>query len=245
MIPVRDSVAVREPAFVTWALIGLCVAVFLFQVSLPPRAAEAFVRLYGLVPARYADPAWALGAGLPPDDWLPVLTHMFLHGGWAHLLLNMWTLWLFGAAVEDRLGHLRYLAFYLACGLAAGLAHAVVNAHSAVPAVGASGAIAGVLGAYARLFPRAWLILMVPVLFLPVFFPVPAMTYVAVWFALQLLQGTAAALLPGEGGVAWWAHIGGFLAGLLLVPLLRRPALRRRPLYADEGVLGFGPRGQR
>ncbi|GGG34004.1 rhomboid family intramembrane serine protease [Caldovatus sediminis] len=245
MIPVRDSVAVREPAFVTWALIGVCVAVFLFQVSLPPRAAEAFVRLYGLVPARYADPAWALAAGLPPDDWLPVLTHMFLHGGWAHLLLNMWTLWLFGAAVEDRLGHLRYLAFYLACGLAAGLAHAVVNAHSAVPAVGASGAIAGVLGAYARLFPRAWLILMVPVLFLPVFFPVPAMTYVAVWFALQLLQGTAAALLPGEGGVAWWAHIGGFLAGLLLVPLLRRPAPRRRPLYADEGVLGFGPHGQR
>jgi membrane associated rhomboid family serine protease len=245
MIPVRDSVAVREPAFVTWALIGLCVAVFLFQVSLPPRAAEAFVRLYGLVPARYADPAWALAAGLPPDDWLPVLTYMFLHGGWAHLLLNMWTLWLFGAAVEDRLGHLRYLAFYLACGVAAGFAHAVVNAHSAAPTVGASGAIAGVLGAYARLFPRAWLILLVPVLFLPVFFAVPAMTYVAVWFALQLLQGTAAALLPGEGGVAWWAHIGGFLAGLLFVPLLRRPASRRRPLYADEGALGFGPRGQR
>lgn len=245
MIPIRDSVPVRQPAFVTWVLIGACVAGFLFQLSLPPHAEETFLRLYGLVPARYADPAWARAAGLPPDDWLPFFSHMFLHGGWAHLLLNMWTLWLFGAAVEDRLGHGRYLAFYMACGLAAGVAHAWVNAESTVPALGASGAIAGVLGAYARLFPRAWIILLVPVLFLPLFFAVPAMTYVAVWFALQLLQGTAAALLPSESGVAWWAHIGGFLAGWILVPLLHRPRAFRRPLYADEGVLGFGPRGQR
>jgi len=245
MIPVRTSVPSRYPPLVTYALIGANVLVFLFQTSLPPQAEEAFIYLYGLVPARYTDPGWALRVGLPPDDYLPFLTTMFLHGGWLHLILNMWTLWLFGDAVEDRLGHLRYLVFYLACGLAASGAHAFVNADSTIPAVGASGAIAGVTGAYARLFPRAWIVLLVPVLFIPLFFEVPALVYLAFWFITQLLQGTVGLAMPDVGGVAWWAHIGGFVAGLVLAPLLHRPRTTYRPYYLDEGVLGFGPRGQR
>jgi membrane associated rhomboid family serine protease len=245
MIPIRNSVPVRYPATATYGLIGTNVLVFLFQISLPPDAEEAFLYLYGLVPARYTDPVWARQVGLPPDWGLPFVSNMFLHGGWLHLILNMWTLWLFGGAVEDRLGHGRYLVFYLACGVAAGGAHAWVNANSTVPAVGASGAIAGVLGADGRFFPRAWLVLLVPVLFIPLFFEVPALLYVALWFALQVFQGLLDTIAPEVGGVAWWAHIGGFLAGVLLAPAVHRPRRTYRPYYADEGVLGFGPRGQR
>lgn len=245
MIPVRTSVPSRYPALVTYGLIVANVLVFLFQTSLPAEAEEAFIYLHGLVPARYTNPAWAMRVGLPSDDYLPFLTTIFLHGGWLHLILNMWTLWLFGEAVEDRLGHFRYLVFYLACGLAASGAHAFVNADSTIPAVGASGAIAGVTGAYARLFPRSWIVLVVPVLFLPLFFQVPALAYLAFWFLMQVLQGTVGLALPDAGGVAWWAHIGGFVAGLLLAPVLHRSRAAYRRYCEDEGVLGFGPRGQR
>jgi len=245
MIPILNSVPVRYPSVVTFGLIGANVLVFLFQISLPPDVEEAFVHVYGLVPARYADPVWALRVGLPHDGYLSFVSNMFLHGGWLHLILNMWTLWLFGGGVEDRLGHGRYLVFYLACGVAAAGAHAWVNTTSTVPAVGASGAIAGVLGAYVRFFPRAWIVLLVPVLFIPFFFSLPAFAYVAIWFALQVFQGLLDATAPEAGGVAWWAHIGGFLVGILLAPAIHRPRRTYRPYYADEGVLGFGPRGQR
>jgi membrane associated rhomboid family serine protease len=170
---------------------------------------------------------------------------MFLHGGWLHLILNMWTLWLVGGAVEDRLGLLRYVVFYLACGLAAGFAHVWMNPHSIIPAVGASGAITGVLGAYMRLFPRSWIVLLVPILFIPFLLEVPVLTYVALWFVLQVFQGTLQMAMPDVGGVAWWANIGGFLVGLFLAPVIRRPRPIYRRYYPDEGVLGFGPRGQR
>jgi membrane associated rhomboid family serine protease len=245
MVPVRSSVPVRYPPVATYGLIGINVLVFVFQTSLPADAEEAFLYFYGLVPARYTDPVWALRIGLSPDDYLPFVTNMFLHGGWLHLILNMWTLWLFGGAVEDRLGHGRYLVFYMVCGLAAGGAHAWVNADSTVPAVGASGAIAGVLGAYVRFFPRSWIILLVPVLFIPFFFEVPALAYVALWFGLQVFQGALQTIAPEAGGVAWWAHIGGFLAGVVLAPVIHRPRPAYRRYYADEGVLGFGTRGQR
>ncbi len=245
MIPVRTSVPTRYPPLVTSGLIAANVLVFLFQKSLPPRGQEAMIYLYGLVPARYTDPAWASRVGLPPDDYLPFLTTMFLHGGWLHLILNMWTLWLFGSCVEDRLGYVRYLVFYLACGLAASFAHAFVNADSVIPAIGASGAIAGVTGAYVRLFPRSWIILLVPILFIPLFFELPAVIYIAFWFFTQVLQGTVGLMMPDVGGVAWWAHIGGFIAGLLLAPVIHRPRPSYRRYYPDEGVLGFAPRGQR
>ena len=242
MIPIQTCVPVRYPPIANYALIGLNGAVFLFQISLPAAEQEAFVYSFGLVPARFTHPEWALRVGLDPGSYLPFVTTMFLHGGWLHLILNMWSLWLFGGAVEDRLGSVRYLLFYVACGLFAGLAHAAANAESTVPAVGASGAIAGVMGAYMRLFPYSRIVLLVPILFLPLFFALPAALYVAIWFILQVVQGTLATLQPQAGGVAWWAHIGGFVAGLVIVPLLHRPRRDYRPHYRDEGILGFRPR---
>lgn len=245
MLPVRDGVATRYPPLVTWAVIGVCVAVYLVEAGLPPRAFERFLFENGLVPARFFGPA---ALPRPPGLWeyRTFFTHMWLHGGFFHLLANMWTLLVFGPAVEDRLGTGRYLGFYLACGLAAGLAHGLVEAGSTVPAVGASGAIAGVIGAYARLFPHARLVLVVPVLFVPFFLEVPAILFAAFWFLTQVIPGLATLGAGGEaGGVAWWAHIGGFVAGWALGPALRRPRRRYRRFYADEGVYGFLPDGRR
>jgi membrane associated rhomboid family serine protease len=240
MFPIKNAVPTRYPPVVTWILITINCAVFLFQISMNPVAEERFVLTFALVPARYF-------AGSPNSlaDYLPFLTNTFMHGGWLHLIVNMWTLWLFGPTVEDRLGHGRYLAFYLACGFCASLAHDVFNPSSVVPAIGASGAIAGVLGCYMRFFPLASVVVLVPVIFIPFFFEVPAFLYVGLWFALNLLQGTAELFAMSEGaGVAWWAHIGGFVVGFVLGPLLRRSERNYRPYYADEGVLGFGPSGR-
>lgn len=245
MLPIQDGVATRFPPVVTWSLIAANSVVFLFQISLTPDELEWFLFRFALMPARYFGPAAALD---PPSlaDYLPFATNMFLHGGWLHLILNMWSLWIFGPALEDRLGSGRYLVFYLATGLMASLAHAVFNAASAVPALGASGAIAGVIGGYVRLFPSARLVVMVPILFLPLFFEVPALVFAGVWFLLQLLQGTAELFLPSEGGgIAWWAHIGGFVGGVLLAPAARRRAGRYRPYYPDEGIYGLTPGGRR
>jgi membrane associated rhomboid family serine protease len=151
---------------------------------------------------------------------------MFLHGGWAHLIGNMVYLWIFGDNVEDRLGHGRYLAFYLLAGVAAGLAHAYLNPGSAIPTVGASGAISGVLGGYLMLFPHARVLTLVPVLFFFDVVELPALLYLGFWFVMQVVSGAlASALAEAAGGVAWWAHVGGFVVGMALGPLLRR---RRR-----------------
>jgi membrane associated rhomboid family serine protease len=153
---------------------------------------------------------------------------MFLHGGWLHLLGNMWFLWVFGDNIEDRLGHLRYLVFYLATGLGAGLAHALLNLSSTIPAVGASGAISGVLGAYFVLFPHSRVITLVPLLFFFFTVRLPAVIILGYWFAIQFISGLGAVALPGSGGVAWWAHIGGFVLGAVLVRMFRP---RRRPVF--------------
>lgn len=245
MLPVRDTVARRFPPFLTWAVIAICVFVYLFEAALPPRVFERFLFEHGLVPARFFG---HLAIRRPPDlwDYRVFVTHMFLHGGFLHLLMNMWTLLVFGPAIEDRLGTRRYLLFYFACGLFAGLAHAVVNASSTVPAVGASGAIAGVIGAYARMFPRARLVIVIPVLFIPFFVEVPALVFAAFWFFSQIIPGLLTLqAAPDVGGVAWWAHIGGFVAGWALAPILRRSHRHHRRFYADEGVYGFLPDGRR
>jgi membrane associated rhomboid family serine protease len=245
MIPIRNAVPTRYPPVVTWMLIATNCVVFLLQNSLGPAELEEFLRTFALIPARYLEPLVYRDAVLTAADFLPFFTMMFLHGGWLHLILNMWTLWLFGPAVEDRLGHGRYLAFYLACGLAASVAHFVFNPTSVVPALGASGAIAGVLGSYMRLFPLARVVVLVPVIFVPLFFEVYAFVFVGLWFLLQVLQGTVDLLLSFRGGgVAWWAHIGGFVAGLVLCPLLVQSERRYRAYYPDEGVLGFNIAGR-
>src|SRR5215471_18961995 len=205
MFPIKNSVPSRYPALVTWLLIAVNCASFLYEKSLSEVELDSLISSFALVPARYFG-----ASGLTPTDYLPFLTMMFLHEGWLHLILNMWTLWLFGPTVEDRLGHGRYLAFYLACGLAASIAHVFFNPTSIVPALGASGAIAGVLGCYMRLFPLARVVVVVPILFIPLFFEVYAFVFVGLWFLIQLFQGTAELFMPSaSGGVAWWAHVGG------------------------------------
>ena len=243
MIPIRNAVPSRYPPVMTWLLIATNCLMFLLQNSLSPADLEEFLRDFALIPARYT--AGFVDGDVSVADLLPFFTMMFLHGGWLHLILNMWTLWLFGPTVEDRLGHGRYLAFYLACGLAASIAHVVFNPTSIVPALGASGAIAGVLGCYMRLFPMARVVVVVPIIFIPLFFEVYAFVFVGLWFLVQLFQGTAELLLGiSAGGVAWWAHVGGFVAGLALGPLLVQSERRYRAYYPDEGVLGFDTQGQ-
>lgn len=162
---------------------------------------------------------------------------MFLHGGWMHLIGNMWMLWIFGDNVEDRLGHGRYLLFYVLCGLAASWTHILLHPNSTVPAIGASGAISGVMGAYLLLFPRARVITLFPLFFIPYFLELPAIVYLGAWFLMQLFSGAFSILAPGEGGgIAWWAHVGGFLAGALLGPPMRRRRRYYRPYFRDEHI---------
>jgi membrane associated rhomboid family serine protease len=221
MIPLGDSVPIRTWPVITWALIGLNVWVFLYELLLGPDL-QSFIHTWGLVPARF----FSVSA-TDPSDWAgrfaPLVTCMFLHGGWAHLIGNMVYLWIFGDNVEDRLGHLRYLFFYLLTGIAAGLTQTYLYPDSTMPTVGASGAISGVLGAFFVLFPTARVLTLVPLLLFFPLFEVPAVLYLGFWFLMQLLSGTVAlAAALDTGGVAWWAHVGGFVIGMALAPLLRR-----------------------
>jgi membrane associated rhomboid family serine protease len=231
MIPIRDTIPSRRAPVMTWALIAVNVVVFLYELSLSPDELEQLSYLFGVVPARYTHPDWARWVGFPVDEYWPFLTSMFLHGGWLHLIGNMWTLWIFGDNVEERMGPWRYLTFYLLMGTVAGVTHLLTNANSPVPTVGASGAIAGVLGAYFLLFPTARVIVLFPILFIPFFFELPAVIYLLFWFVTNVLSGTLSGLKGTDmGGVAWWAHVGGFAAGALLSRLfvLARPRAPRR-----------------
>lgn len=223
MIPLRDVNPIRARPWMTWFLISANVAVFLHQVSLSPYAAELFVRRFGVVPYRLTE-APSLGALLTP------LSSMFMHGGWLHIISNMWFLHIFGDNVEDRIGAVRYLWFYVLCGLAAVVAQISMDPTSQLPMVGASGAIAGVLAGYVSLFPRARVLTLVPIFIFIQFIEIPAFFFIFVWFALQLLgsQASLAQVGSGMGGVAFFAHVGGFVAGLLLMPLFRPGSAKRR-----------------
>ena len=241
MIPFRTTAPGANMPVVTMALIVTNIVVFLYQIGLDPRAEMRFLYTYALVPAVYTNPEIARHAGLNPLNFWPILTNTFMHGGWLHLIFNMWTLWLFGVAVEGRMARWRYLVFYLLCGVAGSVGHLLFNFSSAVPALGASGAIAGLLAGYARLFPGAKVSLILPIFFVPLFFSVPAIAFIAVWFGIQVWQGTTSLDVAGGGGVAWFAHIGGFLTGLILIgPLGGRPW--RAPPKGPKGlVIRSGP----
>lgn len=222
MFPLQDTVRARSFPIINWLLILANLLVFvLAELPLSEPQLERFIFTYGLVPQ-------SLFAG-QPQAYLTLLTHMFLHGGWLHLISNLWALYIFGDNVEDRMGSGRYLVFYLACGLVAALAQAYISPDSDLPLVGASGAIAGVLGAYLVLFPTARVITLIPLFILPWFVEIPAVAYLVFWFISQFFSGVLALGAPTMGGVAYWAHIGGFVAGLLLVRLA--VARRPRPYY--------------
>lgn len=213
MIPIRDAVRSTHFPAVNFLIIVANALAFFWQLSQGSRLNEELL-LYGIVPIRYSDPTVAAQFSAL-QQLLPFLTSMFLHGGFLHILGNMWFLYIFGDNIEDRIGHFRYLLFYLLCGIVAGLIHLIANWHSKIPTIGASGAIAAVMGAYVLLYPRARILTLVPIFFFFQFFEIPAFVFLGYWFLLQLLS---AGLTSSDiGGVAWWAHIGGFVTGIILV----------------------------
>jgi len=245
LIPLKDDVAARRFPFVNIALVALNAVAFIAELEM----GEGIVRFMdraAVVPVLYtgADralgPVDALSTSFDPDLGRRVLVSLFLHGGWAHILGNMLYLWIFGDNVEDRLGHLRYLIFYLACGWAASYAHIWSQPASSVPAIGASGAIAGVLGAYITLYPRARVVTLLPLGFFAPLVQLPAAFFLGLWFLQQFLLGAFDLAAPaGEGGgIAWWAHIGGFAAGFVLVRVFRKPQRRPRSLPRFDTAAG-------
>ncbi|MBW6467989.1 MAG: rhomboid family intramembrane serine protease [Anaerosomatales bacterium] len=225
MIPIRDDNPTRRFPLVTAVLLVINVLAFAYEVSLTDAEFVAFLNTWAATPARIvAEP-------FSPGVLVTLITAMFLHGGWLHLGGNMLYLWIFGNNVEDTLGRLKFLAFYLATGVIATLAHIAVSGPSEVPLVGASGAIAGILAAYLLLFPKAHVLVLIPVFFIIELARVPAAFVIGFWFVLQLVQGIGSISPAGAGGVAWWAHIGGFAAGLVLtlpVWLAGRRSQKRR-----------------
>lgn len=230
MFPLRDNVYRTHDPIVVWLLIAANVAAFLYQISLTPQQLELFIYKHALVPARYFMPSWGTRIGLSPLDVTPFLTNTFLHGGFLHIIMNLWTLWIFGPALEDRLGPGRFAILYVLSGILASMTHAMFNATSTIPALGASGAIAGVIAAYALRFPFAWIRVLVLIVIIPLFFNVPAIVFAGLWFLTQILQGTTELFSPfAASGIAWWAHIGGFVSGWILLAMLEQratPAVR-------------------
>jgi membrane associated rhomboid family serine protease len=215
MIPIRDTIRSQTYPVVNSLIIAVNVLVFLIELS-QGQELNKFIYVYGLVPARYSIPRIS-AYFTTGQQAISFLTFMFLHGGFLHLLGNMWFLYIFGDNVEDRLGHLRYVVFYLVCGLASGISHLALNWHSQIPTIGASGAIAGVMGAYFILYPRAKVLTLIPIFFFFQFLEVPAFLFLGVWFLFQFLS--AAGPSAHMGGIAWWAHIGGFLFGIMFLKL--------------------------
>jgi membrane associated rhomboid family serine protease len=216
MIPLRDTIPSQTWPIVNYTLIGINIFAFFIQLSKGP-AMQTFVYTYGLVPARFTDADlrsyFSLGQQL-----LSLVTFMFLHGGFWHILGNMWTLYIFGDNVEDHLGSFSYLIFYLATGLASGLLHLVLNLDSNIPTIGASGAIAGVMGAYFILYPKARILTLIPIFIFPLIIEIPAFFFLGIWFVLQVLNAMATGNMVS--GIAWWAHIGGFVSGVLFLQYL-------------------------
>jgi membrane associated rhomboid family serine protease len=224
MIPLRSTERTYSTAVVTASLIAVNTLVFLYQATLNPYDLNAFVTQWGIVPDQMR------GLGL-----LTLVTSMFLHGGWMHLIFNMLFLWVFGRNLEDLIGGPKFLVFYMLCGIAAGIVHVIVNAYSRLPTIGASGAIAGVMGAYLVKFPRARIVVLLPIIIFFTTFEVPAPFLLLFWFAMQFFSGLGSLATNDYtgGGVAWFAHVGGFLVGMLLIRMF--PAKQRwRPWYEED-----------
>jgi membrane associated rhomboid family serine protease len=235
MFPIRDDTPRFSTPIITYFIIALNVVVFLYELSVgaqSQRALNAFVAEFGVIPRHEVAVLTGQSSLNPGAAILPIFTSMFLHGGWLHIIFNMWWLWIFGDNIEDYLGHFKYLVFYLVSGFAAALVHIALNLTSRVPTVGASGAIAGVMGAYIVLYPRAKVLTLVFLIVFITFWWLPAWLFLGYWFLIQFISGAATTIAEtsqSTGGVAVWAHVGGFLAGIVLIKLM--PARPRRFSY--------------
>jgi membrane associated rhomboid family serine protease len=238
MIPIRDDTPRFSTPYVTYFLIALNTAIFLFEwsVGLQSKAdLNALIFQFGVVPRHVTALVSGTAHVNPVSALLPLFTCMFLHGSWLHVIGNMWFLWIFGDNIEDYLGHFSYLVFYLVSGIAASLLQIVLSPTSRVPTIGASGAIAGVMGAFLVLYPKARVLTIVPLIIFFTFWWLPAWVFLGYWFVLEFLSGTAtsiAATTSNAGGIAFWAHVGGFLAGIILIKLMpERPHRSRYGAY--------------
>jgi hypothetical protein len=216
MFPIRDTIQSQCVPVVNYALIGINICCYGIQISYGPLE-EGLIYLYGLLPARYSMPELSMHFTIE-QQLFSLLSFMFLHGGFWHLLTNMWTLFIFGDKVEDHFGSIRYLIFYLLCGMASGVAHILTNYFSPTPTIGASGAIAGVMGAYFIIHPGAKILTLIPIIIIPYFIEIPAFIYLGIWFMIQVVS--AAGSNSQIGGIAWWAHIGGFISGIILLRIM-------------------------
>ena len=225
MIPLRDSTPSATFPIVTVVIIIINFLIFFYELSLGENINLLF-QAFGLVPIKLVylvhNEPWNI-VGIV----LPFFTSMFLHGGWMHVIGNMWFLWIFGDNVEDSMGRGRFVVFYLLCGVGAGIIHLIFNLQSAIPTVGASGAIAGIMGAYMVLYPRGRVLTLIPIFIFFQFLEIPAFVFLLIWILIQTFQGVLSLGMAAAGGVAWWAHIGGFILGALLILFFRKP----RPYY--------------
>ncbi len=223
MLPIRDNIPRRFTPHAARLIIAANTVFFIYQLGMPREELLRLFYLLGVVPARYFDPQWASFMGYAEISFLPFLTHMFLHGGFFHFLTNMWILWVFSDNVEDVMGPFKFLIFYFLCGLLALGGHMLLHSQSTVPVIGASGAIAGVMGAYLILYPHARVLALVPIFIFPFFFTLPAIVFLGMWFIIQVMSGIVASLGADAdaAGVAWWAHAFGFVAGILLLSLFK------------------------
>ena len=214
MIPLKDDVHTTLFPFVVLFIIAANIALFFYEVSLG-KSLELFIKNYAVIPVVFFSATTGMISRI-----YPLFTSIFLHGSLVHLLGNMWFLWIFGNNIEDRMGHIRFPLFYLSCGVASALAHTYINPESTIPTIGASGAISGVLGAYLVLYPFAKVLTLIPIFFI-YFVRIPAFFFLGLWFLIQFFSGASSMLSKdaASGGVAWWAHIGGFVAGIILLPL--------------------------
>lgn len=227
MIPISDSNPTRRAPVVNWMLIAINVIAFLYELSLPTRAFNGLIASFGVNSTNVLQALSRPGLA-PPGTWESLITSQFLHAGWLHIIGNMLYLWVFGDNIEDVLGHFLYLVFYLASGVVAGVAQAIIQGPSSIPSIGASGAIAGVLGAYLLLYPGVRINTLIPIFFFITTMRIPAVLLIGWWFIQQFFYGIATLSETASGGVAFWAHVGGFVAGLLMIlPFIGRR--RRRP----------------
>ena len=222
MFPLYDTVRSHKFPLVNLLLVGLNAAAFLWEIQMEPAQLQTFIFAHGLIPAQFLEN--------PSQEWIRIYSSMFLHGSWFHIVSNMWVLLIFGDNVEARMGGFRYLLFYFLSGTAAGLLQSYVLPNSTVPMIGASGALAGVLGAYLILFPKSRIASLVPILFIFTLVEIPAFVFLLFWFFSQLYSGLFPVDGGGASGIAWWAHIGGFLFGVVMVSFF---AMRRRTVYTN------------
>ena len=228
MLPIKDTIRSRSFPYINWLLILINSLIFLYQINLTPTQLDVFIYRFALVPENINL--------AKPITWYSFITHIFLHGGWLHIISNMWVLYIFGDNVEDRLGSLRYLIFYLLGGISAGVLQYIFSIDASIPALGASGAIAAIMGAYLLFFPHSRVITFIPIFFFGWFVEIPSIVFLGIWFLTQLFSGLMALSTPSNmhmGGIAWWAHVGGFLFGLLLAYIFTI-GYRGRREYRDE-----------